>query len=805
MVKNYLISAIRNFRRNSFFSTLNIIGLAVGIASALLILQYVQYEKSFDRFHSKAEDIYRIQYNNYQNGKLTFECAAAVPAVGPALKNNFPEILEFVRIMPANSVISYQDPVLGLRSFRENRIQIADESVFKIFDINLIKGDPSTCLDNQNKAVISEETAAKLFGDEDPIGKTISYSGEVDLSITGVFSDLPDNSHIKIDYIISNKILKNFWEDWEQSWGWYDHNTYVLVRPGTEIDVLQSKWDDYLAQNRGEDWDKSNSRQEFIFQPLTDIHLKSDLLQESVPQEQGDEASVHFLAIIAIFLLIIAWVNYINLSTAKSMERANEVGVRKVMGANRAQLRNQFLAESILLNLAATLLAVILVVLLWPFFVDLTGRNIPFNLLTQPAFWLIVGFLFLAGGLLTGFYPAIVLSSFRPVAVLKGKINTQTTGNVVRKGLVIFQFLASVVLITGSIIVFQQLHFMKNRDLGVDISETLVIEGPGIVDSLYDNTFSSFKNEIRKYAGIRSVSATTNVPGREIIWTNGIQRLSGGPENSLTTYIVGVDEDYFPSLKIPVIAGRNFSTEYPNDNERIIINQSLAEALEFDSPEEAIGAKVRHDGDTVEIAGVVADYHQMSLKTRPSPIVFRYFTPNSLYALKIETSDYQALLEKVEKSYSSFFPGNPFNYYFLDQFFNRQYDQDARFSRTFGLFTLLAIFIACLGLFGLASYMTTRRRKEIGIRKVLGSSKGEILSTLSSGFIKLVVIGTVLAWPVAWYVMDGWLSQFPYHIDINPLIFILSGFLVILVAIMSVSYQTLKTAGVNPAKTLRYE
>lgn len=805
MLKNYLISALRNFRRHSFFSVLNIAGLSLGIASALLILQYVQYEESYDRFHSQAEDIYRIQYNSFQNGELSFECASAVPAVGPALLENFPEVKSFVRMLPTSGVITYLSPTRGEVSFREKKIQLVDAAIFDVFDFTLIKGDRSTCLDDPSKVVITESIANKYFGDEEPIGKQLSFDGNQNLTVSGVITDVPENSHIKFGFLVSNQYFALDWEEWETSWGWYDHNTFVAVEPGTDMIELQQKWDEFLYDQRGEDWEKYGFRQEFLFQPLTDIHLKSNLLQESEPDEQGDYASVQFLSAIAIFLLIIAWVNYINLSTARSMDRANEVGVRKVMGANKQQLRNQFLIESVLLNLVATALAVVLVIVLWPSFVDLTGRNIPFVMLGDPRFWATVLILFIAGAFLAGFYPALVLSAFRPVVVLKGKINSHSAGNVVRKGLVVFQFLTSVILIIGSIVVYQQLQFMKQQDIGIDINQTLVVEGPGVVDSLFDSNLESFKVETSKLAEVQAVTASSNIPGHEIIWTRGTKRLVGGPETWITSYVVAVDDNYFPALQIPVIAGRNFSVERPNDQEQVILNEAMVEALEFESLEAAIGAKVTHSGDTLEVAGVIADYNQLSLKNTPNPMVFRFFPSNSFFAFKVQSQNYPEVIEKIQNYYAEIFPGNPFDYFFLDQFFNRQYDQERRFSQTFGLFTLLAILIACLGLFGLASFMTTRRTKEIGIRKVLGSSKASILTTLSSGFMKLVLLGTVLGFPLAWYLMEQWLQKFPYRVDLHWWVFVLAGVIVFVIALLSVSYQTLKTASVNPANSLRYE
>ena len=806
MIKNYLTTAFRNFVQHKTFTLLNILGLAIGIASSLLILQYVKYERSFDTFHTKAQDIYRIQYNSWQNGELNFECAAAVPAVGPEMKNNFPEVQQFTRLYPVSGVITYEDPVRGPISFREENMQITDTAVFEVFDFELIAGDPVASLRGPNKVVISEYAANKYFGEEDPIGKSINWDGDNQFEVTGVMSNVPDNSHIKFDFFFSYQTLNDNSENAsETNWGWYDFNTYVLLEQGTDPVVFQSKWDEHLAEVRSEDWEKYNYKQAFILQPLLEIHLNSNLLQESLPEEQGDSNAVYFLTVIAFFILVIAWVNYVNLSTAKSFERANEVGVRKVMGAHKGQLRNQFLAESFLINFIAVLIGIGLVLIFWPTFSALTGRNIPFTLVKDLSFWAVAGGLFVVGSLLSGFYPAWVLSSFQPVVVLKGKVNGTSQGSLMRKGLVVFQFFASIVLISGTLIVSEQLRFMRNQDLGINIHQTFVLEGPGVTDSLYEQNLESFKTEALRISGIESMTASSNVPGNEIFWTRGIRRVSGGPESSLVVYNVGIDDDYVPSFNLELVSGRNFSRDNVSDQEGVLINRSLAMSIDYKNPEDAIGEKVRLGGDTLEILGVLEDYHQMSLKNKKVPLVFRLSNSSRFYAFKIQEDNYANVIKGLKEPWDTFFPGNPYDYFFLDDFFNRQYKSDSQFSQVFGLFSVLAIFVACMGLFGLASFMTSMRTKEVGIRKALGSSVQSVALLLSSGFIQLVLIGSIFAVPVAWFVMNSWLDSFPYRITINPLIFLFASVLVIIIAFVSVGYQTIKSALANPATTLRYE
>ncbi len=807
MIRNYVKITFRNFIRQKSYTLLNVIGLSIGMAASLLIIQYVKYERSFDTFHSRAKDIYRIQYNGWQNGQLNFESAVAVPMVGPALKNNFPEVEEYTRFLPFHGVITYEKSGEEPLSFREDRVQFADTMIFKVFDFRLLQGNSKTCLKGTDKVIISESTARKYFKEEDAIGKRLLAKGhELSLEVTGIFKDVPENSHIKFDFLISYETI-NAWtkNDSETSWSWYDFYSFVLLKPNTDVNALQKKWDAYLLNVRGEEWKKHNRKQEFIIRPLTDIHLYSNLLYETSPQDLRDGDSVYALSIIALFILIIAWVNYVNLATARSFKRANEVGVRKVVGAFRSHLIGQFLIESFILNVIAALLAIIMVRVSWSTFSELTGWNLPIDFLLQREFWLLVLGLFFVGAVLSGFYPAIILSSFKPVAVLKGKIMRSASGNFLRKALVVFQFVASVFLISGSLIVYQQLLFMKNKDLGVSIDQTLVLKQPGIVDSLYQQDFEAFKTEVLRIPGVKGITASSSIPGEENYWTSGISRLSGGPEGINIVTTAAIDHEFVPQYKIKLIAGRNFDKQFPSDKEKVIINRSLAAELEFKSPQEAVGEFVKHWGDTVEIVGVMEDFHQMSLKAKVIPVVFHLRPAAEFYSLKLESRNYTDVLEAIRKPWDSFFPGNPIDYFFLDQFFNRQYEREDRFGQVFTLFTVLAIFIASLGLLGLASFMTLQRTREIGIRKVLGSSVSGIVTLLSKDFMQPVLISIIIATPLGWWLMDKWLESFPYRTSISPWVFVIAGVLVLLTAFFSVSSQTLKAAMTKPAETLKHE
>jgi len=808
MLKSYFLIAFRNLLKHKTFSAINLFGLATGLACCLLILQYVHYETSYDQFHENIDQLYRVRYDNWQNGRKTFECAAAVPAAGPALKANIPEVENFVRMFPVSGIVSRETPQGDLLSFREDKFQVVDSTIFDIFSFKLIKGNVETALAGPNKVVISERAAKKYFRDEDPIGQNLTFMGEVETEISGVIEDVPENSHIKFDFLISYRTIVTRWgEGTETSWGWYDFNTYVLLNKQADVTAVQAKWDEWLYNDRHEDWEKYNYKSAFILEPVEDIHLYSDLLQESEPDEQGDGDIVYALSIIAIFILIIAWVNYVNLSTARSIDRANEVGVRKALGAVKSQLRFQFLLESLILNGAAMLIALVVVQITLPYFADLTGRAMTDALFTQIWFWQVILVLFLVGTFVSGYYPALVLSSFKPVTVLKGKLRNSSKGILLRKGLVIFQFAASVLLVSGTIIVYQQISHMLNQDLGFSIDQTLVLKGAGIVDdSTYTETFETFKNELLQEAAITKVTSSTNVPGDEIFWTRGIQRLQGGPESSTTIYNVGIDYDYLPTFEIDILAGRNFSRDFPSDNRAVILNESITKILQYETPEAAINEEVRVGGDTMLVVGVLEDYHQMSLKTVQQPMVFRlHEASSSFYALKIQTAGIQQSMERIQDKWNAYFPGNPFDYFFLDDFFNRQYQSEERFGTVFSIFSLLAIFIAGLGLFGLSSFTARQRTKEIGVRKVLGSTVKGVFVLLSTDFVKLVLISNVIAWPLCWWLMDMWLNSFPFRVSISWWIFPIAGLMVLIISLLTVSYQTIRAATANPVKALKYE
>ena len=805
MFKNYLLTTFRSISKRKGFTLLNVLGLSIGLVASLLILQYVKDELSYDDFHEHGNHIYRVQYDRYRDRDLIFQCASVFNKVGPALKAEYGEVENFCRLYPryGGGVIRYDDI-----SIKEDNIFNADQSFFEMFSYPLVKGDRQTALKEPNTAVVEEKTAQKYFGSENPIGKRIRFGNTEEYEITGVLKS-PVNSHLKFTFLFSYNSYPKLWpemtnKDWEENWGWYDFFNYIQLKPGTDAKQFENKFPQFVKKHGAEG---DSAKIKLSLQHLPDIHLYSDLIQEA--GVNGNGQSVYFLMIIALAILIIAWVNYINLATARAIERAKEVGVRKSIGALRAQLAFQFVGEAFVINFMAVFVSICLLVIAIPFFNELSGKSLTTSILSDAYFWSVLSVLYFVGSMLSGVYPALVLSSYQPARVLKGSMKGSKEGIVLRKSLVVFQFAASVALIAGTLIVYQQLRFMQNRSLGIDINEMLIIHSPGVLDNAqsYPDKFTTFKNEALRHPTVKKVTGSSEVPGNLIYWTNGAKRIGGDQDiPSIIMYRVGVDYDFFNTYGNDVIAGRVFSPQFTADSASVILNRRSVEVLGFKNPEEAVGSFVRIGGDTLTVVGIVENYHQEGLKSDFRQTAFQLSPRNhSYYSLKIETSDLEKTLAYAKEKYSVVFPGNPFDYFFLDAFFNRQYKGDQQFGRVFGFFAVLAIFVASLGLFGLASFTAAQRTKEIGIRKVLGSSVSNIFLLLSKDFLKLVAIANLIAVPIVWKLMSDWLGLFAFHVNITFWIFIIAAVLTTLIALVTVTYQSISAAIANPVKSLRYE
>ncbi|GAO44381.1 ABC transporter permease [Flavihumibacter petaseus] len=804
MFKNYLKIAWRNIFHHKAYAAINIVGLALGIAACLLILQYVNYELGFDRQHARKENIYRVIQDRYDNGKLSTQWAAGAYAVGSAFKEAFPEIDDYVRLNQAGSQVLRR----GNDLIKLENPYFASSSFFKIFSFPLVKGDPATALKEPFTVALSETLAKKLFGSVDVLGKELKVTGDRIYKVTAVYKDMPSQSHMHFEALFSFASFVQLIgpdNNPDNAWNWDGCLTYLLLKPGTDPKKLEKKFMAVVTQKNGESLKQYNADVKYYLQPLTDIHLYSNRMLEA--GANGDGKTTYLLMGIAFFVVLIAWINYINLATARAISRAKEVGIRKAVGSQRSQLIGQFLFESALLNAMAVALAFVIILAVVPLFNRLTGQSISIGQLGGGMFWLNFLLLYIAGSFISGIYPALVLSSFKPIVVLKGKLVHTTQGSYLRKGLVVLQFAASLFLLIGTLAVSKQIRYMKKQELGMNIDQTLVIKKPIVVtDSTFLNQLTSFKNSLEGQSGIQKASSSTSVPGEPVGWNAGGIRLLSQPENVAKQYrVIGVDYDYVDMFDLKVKAGRNFSRDF-GEKKGVIFNESAANQIGFTKPEDAIGKDIFFWGDTLRIVGVVHNFHQQSLRDAFEPLILRLFPDVRGYiSLKVHAADVKGSITKVEKEWNRFFPGNTFEYFFLDEHFNSQYKSDQQFGLVFGIFTTMAIFVACMGLFGLASFTTLQKTKEIGIRKVLGASVNSILKALYQEFAWLILVAFVIATPIAWFAINKWLEGYAFRMRPDTITFVLPLLVILLVALITVSYQTIKAALANPVHSLRTE
>ena len=621
MLRNYFTIAFRNLVKRKGYSFLNVAGLTIGMTCCMLIFHHVSYEKSYDDFSPVAKDIVRLRLDSYQKGKLAWQSATIYPAIAPTIRKDFPEVIDFCRLHDAEMLLTNDANNL---KFNETKGYYADPSFVQMFDVKLLRGNPATVLDAPDKMMISESMSKKYFGNADALGKTLTVRDPGRLQsyqVTGVFKDYPRNSHLVVDYLVSYSTLGKILQldgdtsnATETSWGWYDFYSYLQLKPGTDYKNLESKLPAFCDRYiNSQEWYKTNNnRAELYLLPVTDIHLYSNYNQEA--EVNGNGQAVRFLFLVAIFIIGIAWINYINLATARSVERAREVGVRKVLGAGRSTLIRQFLVESFLLNIIALCLSVLAFYLLLPTFDRFVGRDFSTSLSLSTDYWWLFLALFAGGTMLSGLYPSLVLSSFQPITILKGVFKNTSGGVSLRKGLIVIQFITSVVLIAGTIIVYQQVSFMRKQRLGVNIDQTLVLEGAGsIQDSTYQNIFQPFKNDLLKDPGIKTVASSTSVMGNEIYWTSGILRLDKPNETAVTLYHLGVDYDFLPAYDLKLVAGRNFSRDFKSDEKAVLLNERAVELLGYKNADEALNGRLRRR-DTLTIVGVVSNYHHQGLQ-----------------------------------------------------------------------------------------------------------------------------------------------------------------------------------------------
>lgn len=805
MLRNYLISVWRNFSRNKAFTIINVLGLAIGMTAFMSIAQYALHELSYDKFWKNTDRVFRVNLDRYDKGELSTRWAAGCNGIGPDLKANFPEVEHYVRMTQSNALLSHGDTF-----FKEDGVYYTSQGFFAVFGYPLISGEDSTALKGPNKMVLSQSMAKKYFGDENPVGKTMRNNGEVEYLVTGVFKDLPENSHMRVDALLSfatyAKLVGRNDESELNEWQWDGFLTYILLNENTSASELEAKLPAFAQKQAGEDFKRYNSGMVFHLMPIADIHLDSDFIGEF--KANGNRDTVYFLMVIAVLIIVIAWINYVNLSTAKSIERAREVGVRKVMGGYRWQLIQQFLTESLLLNSLAVSVAIVAVVALTPWFSEITGRELDYLLFKQELFWIWTLVLIVGGAILSGLYPAFVLSAFKPVEVLKGRFKNTGQGVFFRKGMVVTQFMASITLIVGTFTVYMQISYMRNQKLGVDINQTMVMRSPNvIVDSLEGQQFLAFKQRITQFPEVTAVSASSSIPGSSPDWNaGGIRTLSQREDEQKQYRVVMMDHDFIPSYGLEMVAGRAFSGEVANEQASVLLNEAGVRQMGFSKPDDALNVQINFWGDTFRIVGVLKNYRQESLKKDFEPLIFRYDqAPSGFYSIKFNTANVNESLNKFGGAWKEFFPGNPFDYFFLDDHYNKQYKADQQFGQVFGIFSGLAIFIACLGLFGLSSLTAIQRTKEIGVRKVLGASVSSILTLVSRDYLILMGLAILFAIPVAWWVMNSWLQDFSNRISLDWWIFAGPSLMVIFISLFTVSIHTVKAARTNPVKSLRYE
>lgn len=806
MIANYWNSTYRSLMKRKGFSFINIFGLAIGMTSALLILTYVAFEFSFDKMHTKYQQIYRVESTFHEGDVLTDDWASSSFGYAPAMKENLAGIEDYTRIvcqLDPEQIVKY-----GELTLREGQVAYADSSFFRMFDFELLKGDRNKCLSMPRQVVITERIARKYFQDEDPIGKILIFNGnydKVECEVTGVMEEMPSNSHIHYNFLISFKSLPKYMDNY-----WYKHEAYTYVR----LDSPERKAEieaefPIMAEKYKTDEALKNKTWGVTLTPLADIHLTPQKGYET--ETKGNRSAMIALIFAAISILAIAWINYVNLTVARSMERAKEVGIRRVVGGFRKQLTTQFLFEALVMNLIAFILAVGLIEILLPYFNQLVGRTVTFSVWFTGYWWLVLVVAFVAGIFLSGYYPAVILLNCKPLTLLKGKFINSRSGERTRKVLVVVQYAASMILLCGTLIVFAQLNFMRNQSLGVKTDQILVIKFPGKVEDM-NTRLEAMKKAIARLPLVHKVTFSGAVPGDEVATFLSNRRLNDALKQNRLYEMLPCDPDYIEAYGLQVVAGRGFSEDYGADIDKLVINETSARNLGFANNEEAIGERVAVEcTDTpMQIIGVVKNYHQQALNKNYTPIMLIHkdqidWLPQRYISVVIKSGDPRELVGQIEGIWKQYFADSSYDYFFLDQYFDHQYRQDEVFGIMIGCFTGLAIFISCLGLWVLVMFSCSTRTKEMGIRKILGATRMNLLYQLGKGFITLILIAVVIALPVAWFSMDNWLNHYAFRTGLEWWFFALPVVLMLFISFATVTFQTMKVILSKPARSLRYE
>ena len=799
MFKNYLKIAFRNLRKHKGFSFINISGLAIGMACAIFIMLYVDFELRYDNFHENADRIYRIVNEQTTSNGIRYY-AGVTPAMGPAIKDNLPQVENMARVVRSEpKTVRY-----GIRAYLEEKIVFGDQEIFDIFSIKFIKGDLNNILTRPLTAVITQSIAEKYFSDEDPIGKFLEIDGRK-FTVTGIIADSPKNSHFKSGIIQSFSTLTL--PDNERPPGFLQWNTghgaktYVKLVSNTDLDLFKSQINQLAYQNLKEKLAEYGYTHHYFLQNIKDIHLHSHFRGEF--ETPGNAQYLYIISFIGLFILLIACINFTNLSTVRSAKRSSEVGMRKVVGATRKQLIFQIRGESLFISVITLVISIILVGLTMDFFNSILNTNFEIFELLRPKIIIYLLILGIFTGVTSAAYPAFFLSGFKPVIIFKGTFTTGKKGAQARKILVIGQIVLSVILITGTLVIYRQIDYMKNYPLGFDKEQKLIINLPK--QDLMTNNYETIKSEFKKHPSIFGVTASSSVPGRRTffwrLWPTGMR-----DQKSQLLCFINADYDFIDIYDMEIIAGRSFDRTFGSDlvAPGWIINESAVKAYDWNSPEEAIGKEMMDD--RTPIIGVVKDFHFKGLQDAIEPLAISVWSEHfSCFTLEVSLNNLSETISYVEEVTRQFFPEAIFDYFFLDDDFNRQYHFEEQISVLFSVFTFLGIIIAVLGLFGLTAFITEQRTKEIGIRKVFGASICGLVFNLLKDFGEWVLIANIIAWPIAHYAMNKWLQNFAYRIDMSVWIFILAGLAALVITLLTVSYQSIKAAVANPVESLRYE
>ena len=783
MFKNYIKVAVRNLKRYKGYSFINVLGLSIGMTCTILILLWVRNELSYDRFFPNSNRIYRVvDSEKYSNGEESiFSLNPA--SLAPTLISQYPEIMDAARLRTVkSSVVQYEN-----KRFTENNLTFVDPSFLKMFSLSFLNGNSNNALSNVSSVVLTQEMAEKYFGNEDPIGKIIRIDNRFNFAVTGIIKNLPSDTHLKIDFLLPFKAIKDFGFTLE-GWDSYAHTTYVLLAKGADYQTVAKKIKNAIIQKRTDD------RITISLQPITDIHLYSNKMIGI--GGTGDITEVYIFTVIALLILLLACINFMNLSTARAGKRSKEIGMRKVVGARRKEIILQFFFESIVYAIISMGFSIFLIFDLLPLFNSISGKELSFNVLNNSGIVLLILGVAIFTGILSGIYPALVLSGFKPVKVLKGSYGLGSGNKRFRKVLVTSQFILTIILITGTVVVNRQLHFIQNKNLGFNKEQLLSIKLPGELNKKFD----LIKERLQQDQGVVNV-AGVSYPPSGVLRSMDINNWEGRKtDNSFLTYILSASFDFANTMQVKMTDGRFFSKEFKTDTaEGCVVNEAAVRAMDMKSP---VGKKVLG----LKILGVIKDFNFTSLHSKIAPLLI-YFDPSDIKQLlvRIQPQDINYTVSSLKKTWNKIVPEFPFEYNFLDEQINKLYKADQRAGNVINVFSFLALFIACLGMFGLASFTAEQRVKEVGIRKVLGAKVSGIVLLLSKEFAKYVLIANLFAWPIAYFVINTWLENFAYRISLDWWMFLISGGIALIIALATISIQVVKAATANPVKSLKYE